>query len=413
MNKDNAIPYARQNISEDDILAVEKVLKSDFLTQGSKVTEFEKKLSIKTHAKYCVTTNSATSALHLACLALDLGPGDILWTSPNTFVASANVSIMCGAEIDFIDIDPKTYNICVDTLCEKLINANKIGKLPKIVMPVHFAGQPCDMKKIKELSKQYGFYIIEDASHAIGAKYLNTPKYALSDKISSLDHGGHVAVGSCKYSDITVFSFHPVKIITSGEGGCALTNSYQISEKIKILRSHGVTQNLSDFSTRHDDEIWNYQQIYLGYNYRMTDIQAALGISQLSRIENFLKRRYSIASIYNEKLINLPIDLPWQDPNVFSALHLYPITLSSETTKNLHSFSQKGLYKSLWENGIKVNLHYIPVYLHPYYETKGFKKEYCPQAEKYYKSALSIPIYPDLTIEMQDRVVNAIKEYFQ
>ena len=319
------IPYGRQEITEEDIAEIEKILRSDFLTQGQTVPKFEKAVADYCGASFAVATNSATSALHISCLALGLGPGDRLWTSPNTFVASANCALYCGAEIDFVDINPKTYNICIESLSEKLKFAKKIGKLPKILVPVHFAGQPCDMPKIHDLSKHYDFKIIEDASHAIGASYNNIP------------------IGSCVHSDITVFSFHPVKIITTAEGGMSLTNDKEVAEKISILRTHGITNDESKMDIRPKDELWNYQQIDLGYNYRMNDIQATLGINQLKRIDQYINRRHEIAKNYNLQLEDLPITTPWQFINYYSSYHLYPILINNKSG----NITQKEVYKKL------------------------------------------------------------------
>ena len=305
------IPYSCQEITEDDIVEVEKVLRSDFLTQGPIVPKFEKSVAYYCGASHAIAVNSATSALHIACLALDLGPGDWLWTSPNTFVASANCGRYCGANIDFVDIDPRTYNMSIDALSDKLIKAEKLGKLPKILVPVHFAGQPCDMITIHNLSKRYGFKIIEDASHAIGSSY------------------NQIKVGSCTHSDITVFSFHPVKIITTAEGGMALTNNKDIADKIYRLRTHGITSDETMMKVRPEDEIWNYQQIDLGYNYRMNDIQAALGLNQMKRLDEYVKRRHKIAKYYDTELKNLIVTVPWQAPNVYSSYHLYPILIKA------------------------------------------------------------------------------------
>ena len=345
------IPYGRQEVTEDDIFEVEKVLRSDFLTQGPTVSKFEQKVSETSGAKYGVAVNSATSALHIACLALNLGPGDWLWTSPNTFVASANCGIYCGANIDFVDIDSKTYNMSLSALTEKLKKAEKLGKLPKILIPVHFGGEPCDMPQIHKLAKRYSFKIIEDASHAIGAYY---------DKIK---------VGSCKYSNITIFSFHPVKIITTAEGGMALTNDKKLSQKMKRLSTHGISKDKSLMQKRPKNEIWNYQQIELGFNYRMTDIQAALGLSQLNRLDEYVKIRNKIANYYNTKLNSLPIQLPYQSPKTTSSYHLYPIRIKT----NSKSITQKKIYNELWKKDIAANLLYIPVHRQPYYENLGFK----------------------------------------
>ena len=375
----------------NDIKSVLKALKSDFITQGPLVPEFEKNICQKVSSNFAVTVNSATSALHIACLALGLGPGDMLWTSPNTFVASANCGRYCGADIDFVDIDPKTYNMSISALSEKLIKAKKIGKLPKIVVPVHFAGQPCDMAAIHDLSKSYGFKIIEDASHSIGASYKK------------------VKVGSCTYSDVTVFSFHPVKIITTGEGGMALTNDKKLSESIRRLSTHGITKDELLMSKRSANEIWNYQQIQLGFNYRMNDIQAALGISQLKRLDSYVSRRHEIASYYDLKLNNLPITSPWQLPNTYSSYHLYPICIENDSNTKL----QKKIYQKLYENGIAANLHYIPVHRQPYYESLGFKKGDFLESEKFHRKVISLPIFPSLKKSECEKVISVISKVFQ
>ena len=359
------IPYGRQEITESDIAEVEKVLRSDFLTQGPAVPKFEKEVAGYCKASYAVAVNSATSALHIACLALGLGPGDCLWTSPNTFVASANCGRYCGADIDFVDIDPKTYNMCADALSEKLQRAKAVSKLPKIVVPVHFGGQPCEMSKIYQLSKQYGFKIIEDASHAIGASY------------------NDIKVGSCIHSDITVFSFHPVKIITTAEGGIALTNDQNIADKIHRLRTHGITSDKSKMVQRSKNEIWNYQQIDLGFNYRMNDIQAVLGLSQLKRLDEYVRRRHEIAKYYDTELKDLPITTPWQAPNTYSSYHLYPILIKSK----LGLKNQRQIYDELRNKNIAVNLHYTPVHRHPYYENLGFKENDFSIAEKFHRES--------------------------
>lgn len=381
------IPYGRQHISQADIDAVVEVLRSDFLTQGPAVQKFEHAVANYCAATHAVAVNSATSALHLACLALDLGPGDWLWTSPNTFVASANCALYCGAKVDFVDIDPCTYNMSVEALAEKLHQAQACNTLPKIIIPVHFAGQSCDMVAIHALAQQYGFRIIEDASHAIGGSYRNE------------------AVGNCRYSDITVFSFHPVKIITSGEGGMATTNSARLAERMTRLRSHGITSKPEQMQPRPADEIWNYQQIGLGFNYRMTDLQAALGLSQLTRLVEFVQRRHTIAQRYNLAFADLPIITPWQHPDAHSSYHLYPIRIR----KNDAGKTQRQVYDALWNAEISVNLHYIPVYRQPYYEAMGFMAGYCPQAELYHREAISIPMYPALTHAQQDEVISALK----
>ena len=382
------IPYGRQEITDEDIAEVEKILRSDFLTQGPTVPKFEKEVADYCGASHAIAVNSATSALHIACLALDLGPGDLLWTSPNTFVASANCGRYCGADVDFVDIDPKTYNMSIDSLSEKLIQAEKTGKLPKVVVPVHFAGQPCDMIAIHNLSKHYGFKILEDASHAIGASYDN------------------IKIGSCKHSDITVFSFHPVKIITTAEGGMALTNNKVIAEKLLRLRTHGITNDKTKMEERPKIEIWNYQQIDLGYNYRMNDIQAALGLNQLKRLDKFVKQRHEIADYYNVKLKSLPLTTPWQSPNVYSSYHLYPILIKPNYILQL----QKLVYNELRKNGILVNLHYIPVHRHPYYEKLGFNKNDFPISEKLYQEIISIPMYPKIQNQHKEYVVETLKK---
>jgi UDP-4-amino-4,6-dideoxy-N-acetyl-beta-L-altrosamine transaminase len=381
------IPYGRQDINQDDINSIIEVLKSDFLTQGPQVPLFEKAIANYCDAKSAVAVNSATSALHIACLALDVGPGDDVWTSPNTFVSTANCALYCGANIDFVDIDPVTYNLSASCLEEKLIQAEKHGQLPKVVIPVHFAGQSCDMVKIHELSVQYGFNIIEDASHAVGGRYCGEP------------------IGTCRYSDITVFSFHPVKIITAGEGGMALTNTPSLANKMKLLRSHNITNNIAEIHNRPSEEIWNYQQTGLGFNYRMSDIHAALGLSQTGRLDQFVAKRHAIAQRYNQLLTELPLIKPKQIESSFSSFHLYVIRLKlNEIYK-----SQRQVFTAIHERGVLVNLHYIPVYLHPYYQNRGFKRGYCPEAEAYFSECISIPIFPTLTKEQQDYIFLVLK----
>ena len=380
------IPYARQDINQQDINAVVEVLKSDFLTQGPQVPAFEQAIIEACDAKYAVAVNSATSALHIACLALGLGNDDWLWTTPNTFVASANCALYCGAKVDFVDIDPRTYNLCAKQLEKKLIAAQKVGKLPKIVIPVHFSGQSCDMQAIHELAKKYGFSIIEDASHAIGGKYKGEP------------------IGNSRYSDITVFSFHPVKIVTTAEGGMAVTNNAKLAEQLNLLRSHGITRD-EKLMTQDMDGPWYYQQIELGYNYRMTELQAALGLSQMQRLEAFVIKRHELASRYDNLLHDLPITLPWQHPDSYSARHLYVIRLQLEQINITHL----DVFNALRAAGIQANLHYIPVHMQPYYQKMGFASGQFPEAEKYYKEAISIPLFSAMTEGQQDTVCSTLK----
>jgi UDP-4-amino-4,6-dideoxy-N-acetyl-beta-L-altrosamine transaminase len=382
-----SIPYGRQDITQADIDAVVAVLQSDFLTQGLKVPAFEQAV-----AGYCGTThalavNSATSALHIACLALDLGPGDWLWTTPNTFVASANCGLYCGAHIDFVDIDPRTYNLCPKALEQKLIAAEKSGCLPKVVVPVHLCGQPCDMQAIHTLSIRFGFKIIEDASHAIGGKYKGEP------------------IGNCRFSDITVFSFHPVKIITTAEGGMALTNDDKLAERLGLLRSHGITRDPA-LMTKAMDGPWYYQQVALGYNYRMTDLQGALGASQMTRLDHYVARRHEIARRYDELLKDLPITTPWLHPDGYSGLHLYVIRLQLNKITKTHL----QVFEALRAKEILVNLHYMPVHTHPFYHQMGFKLGQFPEAERYYAEAISIPMYPSMTESQQEQVVNCLRD---
>ena len=381
------IPYGRQDISQQDIDAVVEVLQSDFLTQGPKVPAFEQSVMDACNAKYAVAVNSATSALHIACLALGLAKGDWLWTTPNTFVASANCGLYCGAQVDFVDIDPRTYNMSTKALEQKLVIAEKEGTLPKVVIPVHFSGQPCDMAAIHALSQKYGFKIIEDASHAIGGKYKDEP------------------IGKCRYSDITVFSFHPVKIVTTAEGGIAVTNDPELAEQLNLLRSHGVTRD-EGLMTKPADGPWYYQQIELGFNYRMTDMQAALGVSQMQRLDEYVAKRHELAKHYNELLKDLPITLPWQHEDSYSGLHLYVIRLQLDKISKTHL----DVFNGMREAGILVNLHYIPVHLQPYYQEMGFEEGQFPEAEQYYKEAISLPMFPTMTEEQQNQVVATLKE---
>jgi UDP-4-amino-4,6-dideoxy-N-acetyl-beta-L-altrosamine transaminase len=377
------IPYGRQDINQDDIDAVIDVLSSNFLTQGPLVPKFEKAISERSDAKYVTAVNSATSALHIACLALDLRPDDSLWTVPNTFVASANCALYCGAKVDFVDIDPHTSNMSIYLLEEKLRASQKLGTLPKIVIPVHLAGEPCDMAAVKKLSEEYGFKIIEDASHAIGGRFGNKP------------------IGSCEYSDITVFSFHPVKIVTSGEGGAALTNCPKLDSKLKLLRSHGITRDaiLMEYPS---DAGWYYEQVDLGFNYRMTDIHAALGLSQLARLNKYIERRHEIAVRYDQEFNGVNLQKPCRNPLNKSALHLYVIQV--EPTQHRHIFHK------LRESDVGVNLHYIPVHTQPYYQKLGFAWGDFPNSEDYYKRAISLPMFPTLTENEQTYVIETVKK---
>ena len=381
------IPYGRQEITQADIDAVVEVLHSDFLTQGPMVPRFEETVAGYCGARHAVAVNSATSALHIACLALGLGPGDRLWTSPITFVASANCGLYCGAEVDFVDIDPRTYNLCPKALERKLVEAERKGRLPKIVVPVHLCGQPCDMQAIHALSQRFGFRIIEDASHAIGGKYRGEP------------------IGNGRYSDITIFSFHPVKIITTAEGGMALTNHAELAECMALLRSHGITRDPAQMTDAPDGP-WYYQQIDLGFNYRMTELQAALGVSQMERLDDYVSRRHALARRYDAQLAELPVTLPWQHPDSYSGLHLYVIRLKLDQIDRPH----REVFEALREQGIGVNLHYIPVHTQPYYQRMGFRPGDFPEAERYYEEAISLPMYPTMTTEQQDRVTTALAE---
>lgn len=382
------IPYGRQDITQADIDAVEAVLRSDFLTQGPAVPRFEGAVAEHVGAKHAVAVSNATAALHIACLALDLGPGDWLWTTPNTFVASANCGVYCGATIDFVDIDPRTYNLCPVALAEKLCLAEKENRLPKVIVPVHLTGQPCDMAAIHALAQKYGFRIIEDASHAIGGHYKEE------------------AIGNCRYSDITVFSFHPVKIITTGEGGMALTNDDAIAARLRLLSSHGITRDQKQM-TRESDGPWFYQQLCLGFNYRMTDIQAAVGASQMNRLTEYVARRRKIARRYDDLLARLPLTLPWQHPDGKSAYHLYVVRLQlAERSQVTH----RAVFEAMRAKGVLVNVHYIPVHTQPFFEKMGFRLGDYPEAESYYLDALSLPMYPTLTEDQQDFVVAALGE---
>ena len=381
------IPYGKQDISQQDIDSVVDVLKSDFLTQGPQVPAFESALTEHSGAQYALAVNSATSALHIACLALGLGEGDWLWTTPVTFVASANCGLYCGAKVDFVDIDSATYNMCPKKLEQKLVTAKATGTLPKVVVPVHLCGQPCDMESIAKLAKEYGFKVIEDASHAIGGQYHEQP------------------IGNCKYSDITVFSFHPVKIVTTAEGGAALTNRKELADKMALLRSHGITRD-PEMMTEASHGGWYYQQVDLGFNYRMTELQAALGVTQMQRLDKFVAARHVLSKRYNQMLSELPLVLPYQLENTYSGLHLFVIRLKLDEI----SLTHKQVFDVLRENGIGVNLHYIPVHTQPYYQAMGFTKGDFPESERYYQEAISLPMFHGMTEEQQNTVVRVVTE---
>lgn len=379
------IPYGKQNISEEDIQAVVQVLRSDFLTQGPVVPAFEQAVASYCGAKHAVAVNSATSALHIACLSLDVGPGDLVWTSPITFVASANCARYCGANVDFVDIDPRTFNMSVVALAEKLAVAKAKGRLPKVVIPVHMCGQSCEMADIYQLSLEYGFRIIEDASHAIGGAYRG-------EKIGC----GH-------FSDITIFSFHPVKIITTGEGGMAVTNHEDLVKKMARLRSHGITRLPTEMVGPAEGS-WCYQQLELGFNYRMTEIQAALGLSQMSRLDEFVSERHQLANRYDDLLQNCPLVTPWQHGDTYSSRHLYIVRLGSPG----RDVSRREVFERMRAEGIGVNVHYIPVYRQPYYQAMGFSAADFPQAEEYYARAITLPLYPTLTEVQQQKIVRTL-----
>lgn len=379
------IPYGRQDIQDDDIEQVIAVLKSDFITQGPMIPKFEKAVANYCSAEFALAINSATSALHIACLSLGLGDGDLLWTVPNTFVASANCALYCGARVDFVDIDPQTYNISIAALEEKLQLSKQQDCLPKVLVVVHFSGQSCDMLSIHRLAKQYGFSVIEDASHAIGGYYLDN------------------LIGGCQYSDITVFSFHPVKIITSGEGGMVMTNCPDLHGKMQLLRSHGITRDEQLLTENQGG--WYYEQQILGFNYRMTDIQAALGLSQLARIDEYIEQRHKKAQVYSQAFSNLPIITPYQAPDTYSSYHLYVIRLEQQFTDK-----KRKIFDFLRINGVGVNCHYIPVHLQPYYRQLGFRCGDFPQAENYYKQAITIPLYPTMTRSQQMTVIDVVQQ---
>lgn len=381
------IYYGKQSINEDDVAAVDAVLRSDFLTQGPAIERFERKVADYCGAKYAVAVTNATSALHIACMAAGLGVGDSLWTSPITFTASANCGRYCGADVEFVDIDAKTYNMDARVLEEKLSKAKQEGRLPKVVVPVHLAGQSCDMKYIHRLAREYGFTVLEDASHATGADYLGKK------------------VGSCEFSDMTVFSFHPVKIITTGEGGMVLTNNEELYKKLCLYRSHGITRD-ADLMTHASDGQWYYQQVDLGFNYRMTDIQAALGASQMDRLDEFVARRRELAARYDELLKDLPLKTPFVMEGANPSWHIYVVRVDFARVKR----TKAEIFRAMRERGITLNLHYIPVHTQPYYEALGHKPEECPLALDYYREAMTLPLYYALTDEEQDKIVAALRE---
>jgi UDP-4-amino-4,6-dideoxy-N-acetyl-beta-L-altrosamine transaminase len=381
------IPYGRQDISEADIQAVVAVLRSDWLTQGPAVPAFEKAVAKYCGARHAVAANSATSALHLACMALEVGPGDHVWTSAITFVASANCARYCGADVDLVDIDSRTYNMSVAALAAKLAQAKQSGRLPKVVIPVHLCGQSCDMAAIHALGREYGFRIVEDASHAIGGRYRDEP------------------VGNCRYSDIAVFSFHPVKIITTAEGGMAMTNDALLAKRMELLRTHGITRDSADME-HGADGLWYYEQIALGYNYRMTDVQAALGLSQMGRLGEFHARRHELARRYDALLSDLPVTVPWQHPDAVSGLHLYIVRLKRPEIRRSH----REVFEAMRAAAVGVNMHYIPVHRQPYYEKLGLRRADYPEAERYYAEAITLPLFPVLTNGLQDRVVGTLRD---
>ena len=379
------IPYGRQSITESDIAAVSDVLRSDFLTQGPVVPRFEAALSQRCGSQFAVAMNSATSALHLGCKALGVGPGDTVWTSPISFVASANCAKYCGADVAFVDIDANTFNMSPEALEQKLVAAQQTGTLPKVVIPVHLAGQSCDMAVIHSLSQRFGFSIIEDASHAVGSTYNGKP------------------TGNCEFSDITVFSFHPVKIITTGEGGMALTNSPELARSMSRLRSHGIIRDANEMRQAPDGP-WYYEQLELGFNFRMTDIAAGLGISQLQRIDEFVSRRNEIAKAYDSMFANTAVKAPWQSPETYSAFHLYIVRVNFSACGT----TQKQVFEDLHANHIQANLHYIPIYRQPYYQQFGYLRENFPESEKYYSEAISLPMYPGLSSADQEFVAQTL-----
>jgi UDP-4-amino-4,6-dideoxy-N-acetyl-beta-L-altrosamine transaminase len=384
------IPYGRQDVLTEDIDAVVSVLRSDWLTQGPTVPRFEAAVAGYCGARHAVAVNSGTSALHIACLALGLKAGDRLWTSANTFVASANCGLYCGADVDFVDIDPRSYNMSVDALAAKLTTAEKQGRLPKVVVPVHFAGQSCDMLRIRALADRYGFRIVEDAAHAIGGRYRGAP------------------VGDCRYCDVAVFSFHPVKAVTTGEGGVAVTNDAELASHMARLRSHGTTHDPNRMHGESDGP-WYYQVLELGWNYRMTDIQAALGVSQMLRLDDYVRRRTALAARYDRLLADSGLTLPWRDPACASAWHLYVVGWNEEAS----GLSRAEAFARLRAAGIGVNVHYIPLHTHPYFGNLGFRAGQFPNVEAYYARALTLPLFPNLTEAQQERVVETLMGMLQ
>lgn len=384
------IPYGRQSLDQADIDAVVAVLRSDWLTQGPALERFEEAMALRCQADHAVAVCNATAALHIACVAAGLGPGDRLWTTPNTFLASANCGRYCGAQVDFVDIDPLTWNLDADALTTKLEEAERDGALPKVLVAVAFSGQSCDMRRIGQLSERYGFTVIEDASHAVGASYAGRP------------------VGCGEFADMTVFSFHPVKIITSAEGGMVLTNRPDLAQRLQRLRSHGMTREAGQM-TEPSHGPWYYQQVELGFNYRMTDLQAALGLSQLNKLDGFIARRRELAARYRRLLGGLPLTLPGLQPEAESAWHLYVVRLQLDGI----TLSHLQVFEGLRAAGISVNLHYIPVHLQPYYRDLGFATGDFPQAERYYSEAISLPMFPSLSDEQQDYVVEQLRRLLE
>jgi len=380
------IPYGRQSISEDDIASVVAVLKSDFLTQGPAIQRLEEAIAAYCGVKHAVAVCNATAALHVACAALELGSGDVLWTSPNSFVASANCARYCGADVDFVDIDPRTLNLDPAALRAKLEKTKASGgRLPKIVVPVHFSGLPCEMEELGRLAREYGFTILEDASHAIGARYRDKP------------------IGDCRHSIATVFSLHPVKIITSGEGGLVTTNDTTLYRRLCRLRSHGITRDESEMTAASHGP-WYYQQLELGFNYRLTDLQAALGLSQLARLDEFVRRRHEIADTYDKAFRELPLELLARAASSRSALHLYVVRLTAAS-----QVSRAELFARLREKNVLANVHYIPIHLQPYYRGLGFRDGQFPVAEAFYGSAVSLPMYPGLSSDEQAHVIETVR----